>query len=119
MRADDDRGLASPRERSDRVVSGPVLGARVPYAPLCAALGLVLGWLPRAIHGPHPYKFTVLYIKGSIVVWAFYTARLLVGFLVGITRWPSPWYLRGPLCGFVMLLPVSLIALATPGCGWV
>jgi hypothetical protein len=91
---------------------------RVPYPLLCTLLGFVLGWLPRAIHGPHPGKFTLLYLAGSVAVWGFYTARLLIGFLVGITRWPGQWYLRAPLCGFVMLLPVSLIALATPGCGW-
>jgi hypothetical protein len=68
-------------------------------------------------HGPIPQKFDVLYIKGDIAVWAFYSARLLVGFLVGITCWPERWYVRGPLCGFLALLPPAIITIATPGCG--
>ena len=48
---------------------------------------------------------------------AFYSARLLIGFFVGITTWPRPWYARGPLCGFLLMLPPGLIALASPGCG--
>ena len=90
---------------------------RVPYPLLCTLLGLPLAWVPLLIHGPIPYKFNVLGIQGAIAVWAFYSARLLIGFLVGITRWPSRWYLRGPLCGFIAMFPVTLIALATPGCG--
>lgn len=92
--------------------------ARLPYPLVCIALGLVLGWLPLLLHGPIPEKFNVLYIRGSIAVWAFYSARMLTGLLVGISNWPRAWYLRGPLCGFAALLPVSLISLATPGCGF-
>jgi hypothetical protein len=91
---------------------------RLPYPLLCTLLGLVLGWLPRLVHGPIPQKFNVLYIRGATAVWAFYTARMLIGFVVGITRWPAAWYLRGPLCGFLMLFPLTLISLAMPGCGW-
>jgi len=69
------------------------------------------------LHGPLAQKFNLLYIRGAVAVWAFYTARLLIGFMVGISSWPPAWYLRGPLCGFLMMLPVGLIALATPGCG--
>lgn len=90
----------------------------LPYPLVCAALGLVLGWLPRLVHGPIAEKFDLLRIDGAIAVWAFYSARLLIGLMVGITRWPSAWYLRGPLCGVVMMLPVGLVALATPGCGF-
>jgi len=82
------------------------------------SLVCVLGWLPMLVHGPIPQKFNLLYIRGSIAVWAFYTARLLIGFIVGITRWPARWYLRGPLCGFITLFPLTLISLAMPGCGW-
>ena len=89
---------------------------RIPYPLLCAPLGLVLGWLPRLVHGPIHEKFDILYIKGAIAVWGFYSARLLIGLMVGITRWPPKWYVRGPLCGFLMMFPLSLIALATPGC---
>jgi len=89
----------------------------MPYPLLCTLLGLVLGWLPFFLHGPIAYKFDILYIRGAIAVWGFYSARLLIGLLVGITSSPRPWYLRGPLCGFLMLLPVGIIALATPGCG--
>jgi hypothetical protein len=88
-----------------------------PYALLCTALGLALGWLPVLVHGPIAEKYNVLYIRGDIAVWGWYTARALIGFLVGITRWPSRWWLRGPLCGLLMLFPLSLVSLATPGCG--
>ena len=91
---------------------------RLPYPLLCVLLGPVLGWLPRLVHGPIPQKFNVLYIRGSTAVWAFYCARMLIGFWVGVTRWPAPWYLRGPLCGFLTMFPLTLISLAMPGCGW-
>ncbi len=90
----------------------------LPYPLVCTLLGLVFGWLPMLVHGPIPQKFNVLYIRGPIAVWGFYIARLLIGFLVGITRWPSCWYVRGPLCGFLTLLPLTFISLAMPGCGW-
>jgi hypothetical protein len=91
---------------------------RVPYTLVCIALGLVLGWLPKLVHGPIPEKFDVYYINGSIMVWAFYSARMLIGFAVGIGTWPARWYLRGPLCGLLTMLPVTFIALATPNCGF-
>jgi hypothetical protein len=90
----------------------------VPYTLLCTLLGFGLGWLPMLTHGPIPYRFDILGMRGSVAVWAFYSARLLVGFLVGITVWPGQWWLRGPLCGLVMLVPVTIIVLATPGCGF-
>ncbi len=90
----------------------------LPYPLVCTLLGVVLGWLPMLVHGPIPQKFNVLYIRGAIAVWGFYSARLLIGFLVGITRWPPWWYVRGPLCGFLTLLPLTFISLAMPGCGW-
>jgi len=92
--------------------------AALPYPLVCALLGFALGWLPRLVHGPIPQKFNVLYIRGAVAVWAFYSARLLIGFLVGITRWPERWYLRGPLCGLILMFPLTLISLAMPGCGW-
>lgn len=90
---------------------------RIPYAPLCALIGLAIGWMPILVHGPIPEKYNILYIRGAVAVWGWYTARLLIGFVVGITRWPPRWYLRGPLIGFMMLFPLSLVSLATPGCG--
>lgn len=90
---------------------------RLPYPLLCTLLGLGLGWLPILIHGPIAAKYNVLYIRGAVAVWGWYTARLLIGFVVGITRWPPYWYLRGPLVGFMMLFPLGLVSLATPGCG--
>jgi hypothetical protein len=89
----------------------------VPYPLLCALLGLAAGWLPRLVHGPIPYKFDVLGIHGAVAVWGFYSARMLIGALVGVTRWPSRWWVRGPLCGFVTMFPLTLVVLATPGCG--
>ena len=90
---------------------------RLPYPLLCTLLGLAIGWLPILVHGPIPEKYNILYIRGAVAVWGWYTARLLIGFVVGITRWPPLWYLRGPLVGFMMLFPLSLVSLATPGCG--
>jgi hypothetical protein len=52
------------------------------------------------------------------MVWAFYSARLLVGLWVGLTTWPRQWWLRGPLCGGLAMLPVVFVSLATPECGW-
>jgi hypothetical protein len=53
---------------------------------------------------------------GAVTVWGWYTARLLIGFVVGISTWPPRWYLRGPLCGLLMLFPLSIVSLSTPGC---
>ena len=50
-------------------------------------------------------------------MWGFYATRLLIGFWVGVTRWPPSWYVRGPLCGFLALFPLTIISLAMPGCG--
>ncbi len=88
----------------------------LPYPLLCALLGWALGWLPVLLHGPIAEKYNVLYIRGDIAVWGWYTARMLIGVLVGVTHWPRRWWLRGPLCGLVMLFPLSLVSLATPGC---
>jgi hypothetical protein len=68
-------------------------------------------------HGPIPEKYNVIYIQGAIAVWAWYSARMLIGLLVGITSWPPRWWLRGPLCGLLMMFPLGLVSLATPGCG--
>lgn len=88
------------------------------YPILCTFLGLGLGWLPMLVHGPIPEKFNVLYIQGAIAIWAFYGARLSIGLWVGISVWPRPWWLRGPLAGAIAMLPPGLIALATPRCGF-
>lgn len=90
---------------------------RIPYALLCTLIGVAIGWVPILLHGPIPEKYNILYIKGWIAVWGWYTARLLIGFVVGITRWPARWWIRGPLCGLLMLFPLSLVSLATPSCG--
>jgi len=88
------------------------------YPVVCTGVGLVVAWLPALLHGPVAAKFDLLYIRGDIAIWSFYSARLLVGFLVGITWWPKRWYVRGPMCGFLTLLPPAIVALATPGCGF-
>jgi hypothetical protein len=89
----------------------------VTYVLLCTLVGFGLGWLPALVHGPIPYKFNIHGIRGDVAVWGWYSARLGIGFLVGITSWPEHWYLRGPLCGALMMLPVGFVALATPECG--
>jgi hypothetical protein len=100
---------------------GPDAAARIhpslAYLGTCALLGAVLGWVPVLVHGPIPAKFDVHGIDGSLAVWAWYAARMLIGVWVGLTRWPSPWFLRGPLCGALSLLPVGLVSLAVPDCG--
>jgi len=93
------------------------LPGRVPYALVCTLLGIVLGCVPRFFHGPIPYKFDIHALRGSVAVWAWYVARGLIGFLVGITRWPTRWWVRGPLCGLVMMVPLGFVSLATPECG--
>ena len=91
---------------------------RLPYSLLCSLLGLVLGWLPMLVHGPIAEKYDALYINGAVAVWGWYLARLGIGFLVGITAWPERWYLRGPMCGLLMMLPLGFVSLATPLCGF-
>jgi len=91
--------------------------ARLGYRWVCVLLGLVVGWFPMLLHGPIPQKFDVLYIDGSVSVWGFYLARLLIGAVVGLTTWPARWWLRGPLCGLLMMLPPGIVLLGVPGCG--
>lgn len=88
------------------------------YTLLCVALGLVLGWAPRWLHGPIPQKFDVLYIKGAVALWGWYVARMSIGFWIGVATWPRPWWLRGPLLGALALLPLTFVSLAMPACGW-
>ena len=88
----------------------------LPYPAVCLVLGLLLGWSPRLLHGPIAEKFNPHYIQGAVAVWAFYSARLLIGLWIGITGWPQRWYLRGPLVGFLTLLPVTFIPLASRAC---
>ena len=57
---------------------------QVPYPLLCAILGVALGWWPMFFHGPIAAKFNLLYIRGATAVWAWYSARMLIGFLVGM-----------------------------------
>jgi hypothetical protein len=90
----------------------------ISYTLLCSLLGAGLGQVPRFLHGPIPYKFDIHYLHGEVLVWAFYSARMLVGLWVGITTWPRPWWVRGPLCGALAMLPVVFVSLATPECGW-
>jgi hypothetical protein len=90
---------------------------RLPYPLVCALLGFVLGWIPMLLHGPIPEKFNLYYLRGPVMVWGWYTARLLIGFLVGITAMPRAWYLRGALCGFVAMLPPGIVSLGIPTCG--
>jgi hypothetical protein len=81
-------------------------------------MGLVAGWIPLLLHGPIEQKFNVHYLHGATAVWAFYASRLSIGLWVGATSTPRPWWLRGPLCGALAMLPVGLIALSVPGCGF-
>src|SRR5262249_1455183 len=60
-------------------IAGYPRAMRLPSPLLCALLGFVLGWIPKFLHGPIPEKFNLFYLRGSISVWSWYTARLLVG----------------------------------------
>ena len=100
----------------ERALGAPLAG--LPYPLVCVALGLLLGWIPVLLHGPIQEKFNVLYIQGSIAVWGFYGARCSIGLWVGLTTLPRQWFFRGPLCGFLALLPLTVISLAMPGCGF-
>lgn len=91
--------------------------ASLRYAVICIALGLVLGWLPMFVHGPIPEKWNIYAVNGGVLVWGYYVARLSVGLWVGITSLPAAWYLRGPLCGALAMLPLGFVGLANPLCG--
>lgn len=91
---------------------------RVRYLLVCTLVGLGLAWIPAFFHGPIAEKFDALYIRGSIAVWAWYVARMSIGFLVGATYWPATWWLRGPLFGALAMFPLGITSVATPGCGW-
>lgn len=93
--------------------------ARVPYLLVCLLVGVPLAWAPvvLGLHGPIPEKFDVLYIEGRVAIWSYYVARMLIGFWIGITAFPAQWWLRGPLCGFLAVFPLTLISVAMPGCG--
>ena len=95
---------------------------RMSYAILGTLLGLALGLIPGLFHGPIPEKWSFYYygdtpINGAFVVWGYYVARMSVGVLVGVSVWPSQWWLRGPLAGVFVMLPLGMVALANPLCG--
>lgn len=75
----------------------------LPYPLVCAVLGFVIGWAPMLFHGPIPEKFDLYFIHEAVAVWAYSLARLSIGFWGGISSRPERWWLRGPLCGFVVI----------------
>jgi hypothetical protein len=87
------------------------------YAVVCTLAGLALCWVPTLFHGPIAYKFDIHMMQGRFAVWDWYLARAFIGFFVGITVWPLRWYVRGPLVGFMLLLPPGMMSLANPECG--
>ena len=95
---------------------------KLPYAALCALIGLIIGWFPMFFHGPIPEKWGLFasqygWIDGKVMVWAYYVQRLLIGAAVGITVWPRQWFFRGPLVGVVMMIPLGIVAMSNPLCG--
>jgi hypothetical protein len=90
----------------------------VNYLAVCALLGLAAGWIPMFLHGPIAEKFNALNIDGRIAVWAWYTARCSIGFWIGLASAPRAWWLRGPLVGLLVVLPLTLVSLAMPQCGF-
>jgi hypothetical protein len=107
------RHIPTCRAHEARATAAVVL----PYVLVCALAGLVIGWIPGFFHGPIPEKFDYFGLRGAIAVWTWYTARMLIGLMVGITSIPERWWVRGPLCGFLMILPPGIMSLATPTCG--
>lgn len=89
----------------------------VRYVALCTALGLVLGWLPGLVHGPIPEKWSIHGVDGDLVVWCYVAGRLSIGLWVGLTSLPEAWYLRGPLCGALAMLPIAMLGLSNQYCG--
>jgi hypothetical protein len=87
------------------------------YTAICTALGLAIGWLPGLAHGPIAEKWDVHGVTGSLVVAGYYAARLSIGLWVGITSVPAAWYLRGPFCGALAMLPLGLVGLSNSLCG--
>jgi hypothetical protein len=90
---------------------------RLVYLALCGAIGIPLAWIPSFFHGPIPEKFDLFYLNGAVMVWGWYLARMLIGLLVGITVLPRQWFLRGPLCGLLAMVPLGIVSLGIPGCG--
>ena len=90
---------------------------RIAYPVLCTAIGLLVGWFPMFFHGPIREKFDVYYLNGALAVWAWYLSRLAIGFFVGISVWPRAWYVRGPLVGALIMIPLGFVSLANPMCG--
>lgn len=87
------------------------------YRVVATCTGIVATVIPYVLHGPIPEKLDRVRLNGAIVVWAYYVARMLIGFVVATTSWPPAWWIRGPLFGFLVMLPCGLFALGTPGCG--
>lgn len=105
-----------PTLRFAAVLGAPTL-RELPYPIVCLLCGIVLGWLPWLFHGPIAEKFDAFFIDGSVAVWAWYTARMMIGAWVGLVTWPQRWWLRGPMCGLLAMLPVTIVSLAVPTCG--
>jgi hypothetical protein len=87
------------------------------YIATCVALGAVLGWLPALVVGPVAEKWSVHGVDGAVLVWGYYVARMSIGLWVGISSVPGAWYLRGPLCGALAMLPLGFVGLSNPLCG--
>ena len=87
------------------------------YRQVCFVVGILAGWLPWLLHGPALEKFEAVRMNGRYAVTAYYVARCSIGVWVGLTSWPERWWLRGPLCGALAMLPPACVSLATPGCG--
>lgn len=92
--------------------------SRLFYVFVCVVSGGLLAWLPSFFHGPIHQKFDLFYLNGAVMVWGWYLARMLIGLWVGITASPPQWYLRGPLCGLLAMVPLGIVSLGIPGCGW-
>ena len=93
------------------------MSARTSYPVVCTLVGLALAWFPLLVHGPIPHKFDMFYLNGTLAVWAWYSSRMLIGLVVGISARPRNAFLRGGLCGLLIMTPPGFFALATPGCG--
>ena len=93
------------------------LAPSLPYPLVCVLIGLAIGWTPMLVHGPIAEKWSYYYVDGGMIVWAYHAARLSIGLWVGLTAVPQTWFLRGPLCGALAMMPPALVAMANPQCG--
>jgi hypothetical protein len=100
-------------------LGAPLAGrpANLRYVAVSTAIGLLLGWLPALVHGPVAEKWNVHGVHGGTLVAGYFVARLSIGFWSGAVVVPRAWFLRGPICGALAMLPLGFVGLSNDLCG--